>query len=340
MAAGAACAMAVVGGSAVEADPQPTLDEVQTQVDRLHAKAAEANERHNIAAEKLADAQRELDRAKSRVDRQTERLDALTVEVGGFAAAVYRGAGVEPTVSALLSDDIGQYLADASTLDAFAKLQNDRLETLAAERISLEQARLMAAEQERRLEHIEATLRAERNSVEELLAEQQELLERLTAEQQAELRRREERERAAAMADRSEATHRITNTDAGTDATAGERATAAVQAALSKVGYPYSYGAAGPDAFDCSGLTSWAYGTVGVGLPRSSSAQYGVGTPVSASELAPGDLLFYGSPISHVAMYIGNGTVVHASNPRTDVTTAPAMQAGGSYKPFVGARRP
>lgn len=334
-------ATAVFGVPAVGADPQPTLDEVRAAVSELHAQAAEANERHNIAAEELDDAQRELDRADSRVDRQVERLETLTAEVGGFAAAAYRGAGMQPTVSALLSEDIGQYLADASTMDAYANLHSDRLEALAAERISVEQARLMAAEQERRLEEVEEALRSERNSVEELLAEQETLLERLTAEQQAELRRQEQRERAAAAADRSEATHRLSRSDAGGEAVpASERAAGAVQAALSKVGNAYSYGAAGPDVFDCSGFTGWAYRTAGVSLPRSSSAQYGIGTAVSSSELAPGDLLFYGSPISHVAMYIGDGTVVHASNPRTGVTTAPAMAAGGPQKPFAGARRP
>lgn len=342
MAAGAASTTAVFSISAVGADPPPTLDEVRDRVDDLHTQAAEANERHNVASEDHTDAARELDRAKSRVDRQSERLEALTAEVGGFAAAAYRGGGIEPAVEALLSDDVGQYLADASALEAYAKLQSDRLEVLAAERISLEQASIIAAEQQRRLARIEKTLRNERNSVEQLLAEQKELLERLTAEQQAELRRQEQRARAAAMADRSEATHRLASespSGAG-DVPAGERATAAVEAALSKVGNAYSYGSAGPDVFDCSGLTSWAYGTAGVSLPRSSSSQYGVGTPVSTGELAPGDLLFYGSPVSHVAMYIGNGTVVHASNPRTGVTTAPAMQAGGAAKPFVGAKRP
>jgi cell wall-associated NlpC family hydrolase len=328
------------GLSAVEADPQQTLEEVQTQVDDLHEQAAEANERHNVASEEHEDAQRALNSAKSRVDRQTERLDALTAEVGVIAAAAYRGGGIEPTVSALMSDDIGQYLADASTLDAYTNLQSNRLEALAAERISLEQARLMAAEQERRLEKVEQTLRTERNSIEELLAEQQDMLDRLTSGQQAELRRQEQRERAAALADRSAATYQLSRSSADDRAPASDRAATAVEAALAKVGNGYSYGAAGPDVFDCSGFTGWAYGTVGVSLPRSSSAQYGVGTPVSADELAPGDLLFYGSPISHVAMYIGNGTVVHASNPRTGVTTAAAMQAGGSAKPFVGAKRP
>jgi cell wall-associated NlpC family hydrolase len=336
---GLATATAVLGVSVVGADPQPTLEEVREQVDALHADAAEANERHNMAIEDLAEAQREQDRAESRVERQTARFDELTAEVGSIAAAAYRGSGVEPAVQALVTGDVSQYLADASTLDAFTSVQSQRLDVLARERISLEQAQLMAAEQERRLESIESMLRTEQGTVEQLLAEQENLLARLTAEQQAEMRRQEDRQRAAAFADRSEATFRLSDADGGA-VPASERAVAAIDVALAKVGNGYAYGANGPDVFDCSGLTSWAYANAGVSLPRSSSAQFSAGTSVSSSALAPGDLLFYGSPISHVAMYIGDGMVVHASNPRTGVTTAAAMDAGGPHKPFVGARRP
>ena len=339
---GLSTATAVLGVSVVDADPPPTLDEVREQVDSLHADAAEANERHNMASEELTEAQREQDRAESRVERQTERLEELAADVGSFAAAAYRSSGIDPAVKALFSDDISKYLADASTLDAFAGVQSKQLERLAGERILLDQAQLMAAEQERRLESIEAALRAEQSSIEQLLAEQEDLLTRLTAEQQAAMRRQEDRERAAALTDRSAASLRLTDAGeaAGSAVPASERAGTAVEAALTKVGNGYAYGAGGPDVFDCSGFTSWAYALAGVSLPRSSSAQYSVGTRVSSSELAPGDLLFYGSPISHVAMYIGDGMVVHASNPRTGVTTASAMEAGGSHKAFVGAKRP
>ena len=102
----------------------------------------------------------------------------------------------------------------------------------------------------------------------------------------------------------------------------------------------YVYGAAGPNAFDCSGLTMMAWAQAGVGLPHSSSAQYGSGPHVAASDLQPGDLVFYYSPISHVGMYIGNGLIVHAANPgagvrvsgstrcRTSAPSAPADRSG------------
>ncbi|WP_145943621.1 NlpC/P60 family protein [Corynebacterium glyciniphilum] len=85
-------------------------------------------------------------------------------------------------------------------------------------------------------------------------------------------------------------------------------------AALSKQGAPYSWGAAGPNAFDCSGLTSWAHQQVGKSIPRTSGEQAASGTPVSIDALQPGDVVSYYSGASHVAIYIGDGKVVQALN--------------------------
>jgi cell wall-associated NlpC family hydrolase len=93
----------------------------------------------------------------------------------------------------------------------------------------------------------------------------------------------------------------------------------AMKAALSKVGAPYRYGAAGPNAFDCSGLVNWAYRSAGKSLPRTSRAMSKVGTPVSKSALQPGDLVFFYKPVSHVGIYVGNGKIVHASNRKSPV---------------------
>ncbi|NNG34659.1 C40 family peptidase [Nakamurella aerolata] len=95
-------------------------------------------------------------------------------------------------------------------------------------------------------------------------------------------------------------------------APASGKAKIAVEAALSKVGVPYVWGAAGPDAFDCSGLTSWAWAQAGVTIPRTSADQATL-QEVPLSELQPGDLITYYSPVSHVALYIGNGQIVNAS---------------------------
>ncbi|MCW2520253.1 MAG: cell wall-associated hydrolase, invasion-associated protein [Mycobacterium sp.] len=102
---------------------------------------------------------------------------------------------------------------------------------------------------------------------------------------------------------------------------------AAVQAALTRIGSPYSWGAAGPSAFDCSGLVMWAFGQAGVNLPHSSQALAQGGQPVSMDQMQPGDLITYYSDASHVAIYIGGGMMVHASTYGTPVRVAPVDNA-------------
>jgi cell wall-associated NlpC family hydrolase len=98
------------------------------------------------------------------------------------------------------------------------------------------------------------------------------------------------------------------------------RAATAIAFAKAQLGEPYRWAAAGPNAWDCSGLTMIAWAAAGVSLPHYSVAQYSSSTPISASQLRPGDLVFWGSSsnpgsIHHVAMYLGDGMIIHA--PRT-----------------------
>ena len=109
---------------------------------------------------------------------------------------------------------------------------------------------------------------------------------------------------------------------------------AVLEAALAQVGDPYVWGGTGPDGFDCSGLTSYAYAAVGVSLPHSSRAQSRMGTAVSRGDLQPGDLVFFGSPVYHVGIYVGNGKMVHA---RT--FSQPVAVTSVDIGDYVGARR-
>ncbi|RMI29097.1 C40 family peptidase [Nocardia stercoris] len=116
----------------------------------------------------------------------------------------------------------------------------------------------------------------------------------------------------------------------GPEQTAGERA---ADAARSRVGDPYVYGATGPDAFDCSGLVQWSEGQAGKDVPRTSYEQLNSGAPVSVDELQPGDVVsYYGG--GHSAIYVGDGTIVHASTPGSPVEYAPV-----DSMPIAGAVR-
>ncbi|GAA4935724.1 hypothetical protein GCM10023224_15630 [Streptomonospora halophila] len=119
---------------------------------------------------------------------------------------------------------------------------------------------------------------------------------------------------------------------------------AAVQWALRQVGKPYVWAAEGPAAFDCSGLTMWAWQQAGVDIPRVTTDQYRIGTAVSLDELQPGDLLFYdtggpGAPPAHVTMYVGDGKMVNAPSTGKNIRVEPV--SSDYYSPLLmGIRRP
>ncbi len=114
----------------------------------------------------------------------------------------------------------------------------------------------------------------------------------------------------------------------------GGQGSVAVQAALTRIGSPYSCGGSGPNAFDCSGLVMWAYQQAGISLPHSSQALAHGGQPVSMDQMQPGDVVTYYSDASHAAIYIGDGMMVHASTYGTPVRVAPVANA-----PIYNVRR-
>jgi peptidoglycan DL-endopeptidase CwlO len=114
----------------------------------------------------------------------------------------------------------------------------------------------------------------------------------------------------------------------------GSEAAVVIQAALSRIGSPYSWGAAGPNAFDCSGLVMWSFEQAGIALPHSSQALAAGGEPVSLADMQPGDVVTYYSDASHVSIYIGDGMMVHASTYGTPVKVAPVGNA-----PIYNVRR-
>jgi cell wall-associated NlpC family hydrolase len=109
-----------------------------------------------------------------------------------------------------------------------------------------------------------------------------------------------------------------------------------LKAALAQVGKPYGWGADGPNAYDCSGLTMAAWRRAGVHLPHSAAAQYGYGTHVAYSELQPGDLIFLYSPIGHVELYVGNDLAVSAADPSIGIV---CVHPSRDMADYAGATR-
>ncbi|WP_127480365.1 C40 family peptidase [Nocardioides pantholopis] len=301
------------------AQAEPDIDDVQAQVDRLFHQAEQASERYNDARLELADLERDLKALRADERRQGSELASVREDVADSIVSQYTGQGVSAAGQVLVSDDPGSFLEQLTTMSAYNDLQGELLGTYGTE---LEALDIRREATEKRVAQVSATeeqMAAEQAAIEKKKEEAESLLDRLKAE-----------EREAIL---SRGTTR-TPTEVKAPAASG-RAGAAIQYAMAQVGDAYVYGAAGPSAFDCSGLTMMAWAQAGVSLPHSSSAQFSSGARVAESDLQPGDLVFYYSPISHVGMYIGNGMIVHAANPGTGVVTG-ALHS----MPYVGAVRP
>jgi cell wall-associated NlpC family hydrolase len=110
----------------------------------------------------------------------------------------------------------------------------------------------------------------------------------------------------------------------------------AADSAKTQVGKAYQYGAAGPDSYDCSGLTQYVYREAGIELPRSSKSQSEMGTPVARADLRPGDLVFFYEPVSHVGIYVGDGQMVDAGTEETGVSQRSVDMEGYNFARRIG----
>ena len=308
-----------LGGSFLSAAPSvadPSINDVRDRVETLYHQAEQASERYNEAKLELADAKKRLTGLRQDLRRQKQRTETIRSQVAANIVAQYQGQALSTASQVALSDDPESFITQLTTIDEYNSQQADVVAALGVQMDRLEMREQLAQREVDKIAHTRSVLAEQKATIDDRAAEAKALLGRLEA-----------------RAEPTRPTRSATRTPVSAPASGG--AAAAVQYALAQVGDAYVYGAAGPDAFDCSGLTMMAWAQAGVSLPHSSSAQMGSGTPVSMSDLQPGDLVFYYSPVSHVAMYIGNGMIVHAANPSTGVTTAPvnSMPVSGAVRP-------
>ena len=307
-----AAGVGLVPGSA---SAEPDIKDVQSRVDQLWHQAEVAQERYHDAHIELTQLRSDLKSLKADQARQDQQLEAVRDRVKNAMIGQYQGENLSAVGQVFVSKDPGAFMSELATMSSYNDLQSQLFTDYSNQVKALE---IRTSATQHRLAQISATqkqLAKDKAQVDSKLAEAKDLLGHLKAEQRA------------ALTSRSDAR-------APSVAVSG-RASAAVNYALAQVGKPYVYGAAGPSAYDCSGLTMASWAQAGVSLPHSSSAQYSSGPHIAASALQPGDLVFYYSPISHVGMYIGNGMIVNAENPGSGVRVT------GLYSmPYVGAVRP
>ena len=298
----------------VSAHAEPSLPEVERQLDEAWEKLEPVIEQYNDLHSQLA-ANRV--KAKTLTDALTplqQQVDAALREVGVMAARQYK-YGSASVLSVLLSTDSPQTFAEQlATLNRLARNSADQISQVA---------------------QLRDGYAADKEKVDALVAQQQ--------AQETELAAR--KKSIQAEVDRLQALRRqLGGTDVPTSALyigqcpavyIGGAAGTAVKTACAQIGKPYVFGTVGPSTFDCSGLTQYAWKAAGVSLTHYTGAQWKQGSAVSKADLRPGDLVFFYSDLHHVGMYVGNNLMVHASR-----AGVPVRMARIDTMPYMGARRP
>jgi peptidoglycan DL-endopeptidase CwlO len=284
------------GGAGSPANAAPSQASLEAQLERLNRQADQLVEEYNQSRLLLKRLRKTRDEMRAQASGAEADLRALQTTLGARAAAAYvQGAG--NTLAAVLnSEDPASAIDRVQVLELLASHDGDLMDRLALAGRAYDGRKRDLAAAEREAAAEVARLDAKKAEVDRAAARTRELLSQMRARS------------AAPSPDPSPAPSPPPSTGGGGGASA------VVNYAMAQVGKPYCYGGAGPGCFDCSGLTMRAWAQAGVSLPHSSSAQYGVGRHISASELQPGDLVFYYSPISHVSVYIGNGQRVSATH--------------------------
>jgi cell wall-associated NlpC family hydrolase len=293
-AAAATAAAALTAAPAVAAPHEPPQG-ARAAVDRLFEQAEQATERYNAAGERAGRLRAEVRRIQDAVARGQDRINTMRGLLGSYAGAQYPDG----------------YLDKAAALDRLTSRQAGQLAELQGERRRLAQQRGEASRKLGELDRLRAEVARQKRSVTAKLAAARRLLNEMPSEERAAFE-------PSSRSGRGEPVPELS----GAGPSSG-RAAAAVSAVRAAIGRPYVWGATGPSGFDCSGLMVWSYRQAGVALPRTSQAQRQAGRHVPLSEARPGDLVTYRGDASHVAMYVGNGQVVHAPYPGAPVRYDP-----------------
>ncbi|OLZ50175.1 hydrolase [Amycolatopsis keratiniphila subsp. nogabecina] len=327
--------LSTLPASAQPAPPPAEAQDPMSRYQRLGADAAKAEEDFSAAQDDLA--VRKATSARAGADLAAANKDLADAEasitkfrgeVDKLVAANFQGASSVNQLAALLDSDSRTDFLQKSA--AISLLSGQKADALAGLKTVLDQAaqgRAQAAEAQKRAS--EATAAAQwavdqvtdrKNDLDRQIKQVRQALGALPAQDKAKLGKVQ---------------------DSGSYLGPPGAANDALQAALSKRGSQYEWGATGPAEFDCSGLTSWAYRQAGVDIPRTSRQQYTAGKPVSLDQLQPGDLLFYddgtGNPgaIHHVGMFVGSGKMVDAPT-EGQLVDVRSMKGDGH---LMGARR-
>jgi len=313
---------------APHASAAQTLAQVQAQVQQLQEDATTAAEGAQEAKVKLAVLTRSLAGIQAQAAVQGKTVDAISKTLGSIAIEQYKSGSMSQSLELLFSSNPSLYLSSAGSLEAITRRKSTQLRKFQSAQQALNATSLTVSD---RLDQVKVLQKS--------LAQRSALAARKLEEAKALLAtlKKEDRDRLAKLAlDKENADQAASLLEAKSVAGVSGRAGIALKFALQQIGDVYVFGAAGLQYWDCSGLTMKAFAAAGVSMPHSAAAQARMGKSIPFNQKQPGDLLFFGRPISHVGIYLGGGRMVHA--PHTGARVKVAEASLGS-KPLVAVRR-
>jgi cell wall-associated NlpC family hydrolase len=327
------------GASPID-DKKAQAERLSAQIEALGHKETALSEQYDAAVLTAQTVNTQLLEARARLATALQHADEARQRVNGIALDAYTGAGRDlsspsqiadlavtsgyvSTVTHQATDAIGGYRVATADLN---QQQSQLTATQKKAQAALDQIDAKRKDAIKATGALQATLSGVKGDLAALVAEADARRQAAAAAQAAAMLRQVEAQKASRGRTASPG-----GSSAGVPVKGG--AQAAVSEAMRQVGKPYRYGAAGPDSFDCSGLTLWGWRAGGVSLPHNTNAQYGATTHISMGDLQPGDLVYSGD-MGHMAMYIGNGNIVEA--PHTGLN----VRVVGMRAEFVRASRP
>ena len=293
----------------------PTLAQVQAQVIRYEEEATSAAEGAQEAKVKLNSLTRSLAGIQAQAEIQAKTVDAISKTLGAIAIDQYKSGTISQSLELLFSSDPSLYLSSAGSLEAITRQKGIQLRKFQSAEQRLNATSLTVSDRLAQVKALQKKLAEKSALATAKLAKAESILAKL---------KKEDRERLARLAQEREDADQASSLKAARSAAGvSGRAGLAIKFAFKQIGDKYVFGADGMIYWDCSGLTMRAYQTAGVSLPHSSAAQSRMGKSIPFSQKKPGDLMFFGRPVSHVGIYLGGGKMVHAprSGSRVKVAT-------------------
>lgn len=308
---------------------QARLDEFVAQLDELDRELALAAEAYNAAVEELSRTREKVAETEVDLGEANRAYEFQSELLNDRANSIYKQGGFAAIELLLDSKSVGDFVARVKFLNTIGLADADVAASLRAQKELVEQRAAELADAEKRAEALEFEMRARQIEVMLRIQERQEML----AGAQADLLELLDQQAANRQAEEAELLRAILAgaNDAGITVTPGSP----VETALAYHGVPYLWGGASPSGFDCSGLIMYVFAQHGVNLPHYSGSQFLLGEKIPPAALQPGDVVFFGSPIHHVGMYVGGGYFIHAPRTGDFVKLSPLADRSD----YAGARR-